>query len=112
MAHEVGRDLAELDRDTWVEVVGGVATLALLHVGPGSVVSLLVREGRREREQVFPEDGVAERVLTSIRERIPEVVVLDDLRVVYDPAHVCNQRSLGASRLPMRHLVLAKGTTS
>ena len=109
---DLGRDLAELDRDTWVTVVGGVAVLALLHLGVGGVVSLLVREGRRERERVFPEEGVADEVLGFIRERIPDVVVLDDLRVVYDPVHTCNQRSLGASRLPMRHVVLAKGATS
>lgn len=71
-----------------------------------------IREGRREREKVFPEEGIPDEVLGFVRERVPGVVVLDDLQIVYDPVHVCNQRSLGASRLPMRHLVLARGTTS
>jgi hypothetical protein len=48
-------------------------------------------------------------VLGFVRERVPDVVVLDDLRVLYDPACTCNQRTLGMSRLPMRHVVLAKG---
>jgi hypothetical protein len=112
-AQDDGLDLAELDRTTWASVVGGMVVLALHHVARAGVVSLLVREGRREREQVYAEEGLAEEVIGFVRECVPDLVVLDDVRVVYDPVRVCQQTSLGASRLPMRHLVLArKGTAS
>ena len=114
MEHEMGLDLAELDRETWTNVVGWVVVVALLdHISEGGVVALTVREGRREREHVSPEEGVTEDVLGVIREGVPDLEVLDDVRVVYDRVHTCQQTSLGASRLPMRHLVLAvKGETS
>jgi len=104
-----GRDLAERERADWALVVGGIAVLALGYVAQGGAVSLLLREGRRDREHTFPEEGIADEVLGFVRERVPDVVVLDDLRVLYDPACTCNQRTLGMSRLPMRHVVLAKG---
>jgi hypothetical protein len=109
---EQGLDLAELGREAWGTVVGGIVVLALGYVAQGGVVSLLIREGRRERERVFPETGVAEDVLRFVRERVPELVVLDDIKVVHHPAHTCNQVSLGPARLPMRHLVLARGSAS
>ncbi len=109
MEHEMGLDLAELDRDAWVNVVGWVVVVALLdHISEGGVVALTVREGRREREHISPEEGVTEDVLGVIREGVPDLEVLDDVRVVYDRVHTCQQTSLGASRLPMRHLVLAR----
>ncbi len=96
-------DLAILDRGLWVMTIADIASRAVPHLAPGGLMSLLVREGIRNHQHVTPEAGVADEVVAALGNN---VAVVGQHRVEYGSTR--NQASLIQSRLPMKHILLAR----
>lgn len=96
-------DLAILDRELWVMTVADIASRAARHLVSGGLLSLIVREGIRTHQHVTPESGVADEVLAALGDN---VAVVGQHRVEFGNRR--NQASLIQSRLPIRHLLLAR----
>lgn len=95
------RDLANLTRQDWIDVVADTVRRCLGRLNPGGLISLVVREGCRNHQVIDPESGLPEALLS----RLEDVVTLVDRKRVAGWRRV-NQASLIKCRLPAVHLLL------
>lgn len=96
-----------LERAQYVEVIADAARVALAQLADGGLMSVLVPEYVRCHQEISADPGTADALLAAIA----DVATLIERHTVVDDAPV-RQASLGTTRGPVEHLILAKKLVS
>jgi hypothetical protein len=103
----VAQDLGVLlERDLYVGALADAITASVGKLADGGLISVLVPEGVRLHQTVVHDPGIADALL----ERLAAICTLVEQHAVVDEQPV-RQASLGTTRGPVEHLILAKKVT-